>query len=267
MLVLLAMAMVASSCGTGTADSAADVAPSTTAEPTSSTPEEPTDSATPPTTVDATPSTESAPPSTAATTAAPTTDSTTTVAPPTTLATPAPACTRVTDFATAAQQQSWRVTLDGVMGGLSSGQVEFVDNTMVFTGEIVTQGGGFSLLRTGLGFDAFADGTYLIVRARTDGRRYEMVFKDSLEGRRGSLFHEADVPFVDSDDWQEVRVALDGLRTTINGRPVDTEPFDKDRASEMGVILKDGVDGEFRIELDWVDACSEPRDTGVALTG
>ncbi len=265
MLVVLAMAMLASACGTGTADSVAESAPSTTVEPTSSTPEEPVESVTPASTVDAAPSTTAAVPTTAVTTdttAAPAADSTTTPAtttPPTTLATPAPACTRVTDFATAAQQQSWRVTLDGVMGGLSSGQVEFVDDTMVFTGEIVTQGGGFSLLRTGLDFDAFADGSYLQVRARADGRRYEMVFKDSLEGRRGSLFHEADVSFVDSDDWQEVRVELDGLRTTINGRPIDTEPFDKDRASEMGVILKDGVDGEFRIELDWVDVCAEPQ--------
>lgn len=141
------------------------------------------------------------------------------------------------------------------MGGLSSGQVEFGDSTMIFTGEIVTAGGGFSLLRTPLDFDVFVPGSFLIVRARADDRRYEMVFKDGLEGRRRQLFHEAQMPFEQSDDWQEVRVELTDLTITSNGRPVEAEPFDKDAAIEMGIILKDGVDGTFQIELDWVDVC------------
>lgn len=218
-----------------TEDSAEETAPATAA-PTSA-------PATPPTT---------APPET------PTTAVTTTLAPTTTTTTvPGPSCQRVTDFATAAEQQGWAVTLDGVMGGLSSGRVDFDDSVMTFTGEIVTDGGGFSLLRTPLGFDTFVPGTFLLVRARVDGRGYEMVFKDGLEGRRRQLFHEAQMPLVDSGDWQEVAVALSGLPSTSNGRPVDAEPFDKDVATEMGIILKDGVDGAFQIAIDWIDICTE----------
>ena len=142
------------------------------------------------------------------------------------------------------------------MGGRSSGEVAFSDSTMIFTGEIVTQGGGFSLLRTPLFADEFTQGSFLLVRARTDGRTYEMVFKDRIPGRRGQLFHEAAVPLTDSPDWQEVRVELSDLFATSNGRAVNAEPFDKDAVSEMGIILKDGIDGAFAIELDWVDICA-----------
>ena len=184
---------------------------------------------------------------------------TTTTSAPSTTTVQLSLCTRVTDFAEPGEQQSWRVTLDGVMGGLSSGEVAFGVSTMVFTGELVTTGGGFSLLRTPLDFDAFASGSFLVVRARTDGRRYEMVFKDSVDGRRSQLFHEAQVPFDESvsGDWQEVRVELSDLLASANGRPVAADPFDKDAATEMGIILKDGVDGPFQLELDWIDVCAE----------
>ena len=168
----------------------------------------------------------------------------------------APRCRRVTDFVGDAQQQSWAVTLDGVMGGRSSGDVAFSDSTMIFTGELVTQGGGFSLVRTSLFADEFVEGSFLVLRARTDGRTYEMVFKDRLAGRQGQLFHEAAVPLIDSADWQQVRVELSDLFATSNGRAVDVEPFDKDAVSEMGIILKDGIDGDFSIEVDWVDICA-----------
>jgi len=46
-------------------------------------------------------------------------------------------------------QNRWYVQVDGVMGGKSSGEMEFMseNNVMRFTGDIVTQGGGFSSVR------------------------------------------------------------------------------------------------------------------------
>ncbi len=161
-------------------------------------------------------------------------------------------CRRLTDFETEAEQLGWRVTLDGVMGGLSSGDVAFDDSAMIFTGEIVTDGGGFSLLRTPMGGDEFGDASHLVVRLRTDGRGYEMVFKDDGDQR---LFHEAKVPSADSGDWQEVRVELSGLIATANGRLVDAPAFNPATVSETGIILKDGIDGSFELEIDWIDAC------------
>ena len=45
--------------------------------------------------------------------------------------------------------QDWRVQVDGVMGGQSDGSLDFDDdsNIMVFTGDIVLDGGGFSSVR------------------------------------------------------------------------------------------------------------------------
>mmetsp|Transcript_68289 Transcript_68289/g.177356 ORF Transcript_68289/g.177356 Transcript_68289/m.177356 type:complete len:562 (-) Transcript_68289:191-1876(-) len=45
-------------------------------------------------------------------------------------------------------QSRWNVQVDGVMGGKSSGRIEYSNSTMVFSGNINLDGGGFSTART-----------------------------------------------------------------------------------------------------------------------
>ncbi len=36
---------------------------------------------------------------------------------------------------------------------------------------------------------------------------------------------------------------------------MDDLPFDKTLATRMGIMISDGLDGPFRLEVDWIDAC------------
>ena len=64
----------------------------------------------------------------------------------------------VFDFTDAAQVQSWRTVLDGVMGGLSTGRVEMGDDTMIFSGETsLRNNGGFSSMRVSVPERIFSD--------------------------------------------------------------------------------------------------------------
>jgi len=36
---------------------------------------------------------------------------------------------------------------------------------------------------------------------------------------------------------------------------VTAEPFAPDAATQIGIILADGLDGPFAFEIDWIDAC------------
>eukprot|EP00928_Gymnodinium_smaydae_P007819 TRINITY_DN1279_c0_g2_i3.p1 TRINITY_DN1279_c0_g2~~TRINITY_DN1279_c0_g2_i3.p1 ORF type:complete len:756 (+),score=115.66 TRINITY_DN1279_c0_g2_i3:69-2336(+) len=47
--------------------------------------------------------------------------------------------------------QGWYVQVDGVMGGRSSGQVDFTNDSMIFSGNIVVDGGGFASVRKRFG--------------------------------------------------------------------------------------------------------------------
>jgi hypothetical protein len=64
----------------------------------------------------------------------------------------------------------WRVIVDGVMGGLSTGNVAVLENSMVFTGSIsLENNGGFSSLRAPFGKYDLSDYSAVEIRYHTHG--------------------------------------------------------------------------------------------------
>ena len=157
-------------------------------------------------------------------------------------------CVRIADF----DSTNWFIVNDGVMGGRSIGDGYLDDGILTFFGEIVTDGGGFSSLRS-QAIDGLGDATHLRMRLRTDGRAYELLAEDaSSQDRR--VTHYRLIPAT-GGVWEEVDVSLTEMDPRIFGNPVDAAPFDPGSATQIGIILSDGLDGAFQLELDWIDAC------------
>jgi NADH dehydrogenase [ubiquinone] 1 alpha subcomplex assembly factor 1 len=201
----------------------------------------PTTTTAPATTTTA-PATTTAPPTT---TAAPTTVAPTTAAPTTTTSTN---CVRLTDF----QDPAWIIVNDGVMGGRSEAQGVIEDGVLIWTGTIVTTGGGFSSIRGPVDGE-FAGATSLTLRIRNDGRRYELLVDDAFD-ERGRVTHYNPIETI-GGAWQEISVPLTEMEARVFGNPVTADPFAPELATQVGVILADGMDGEFQFEIDWIDAC------------
>lgn len=151
------------------------------------------------------------------------------------------------------EDQPWVIVNDGVMGGRSQGAVTTETSQMQFTGNIVTDGGGFSSVRRLLdgGLDE-SDG--LQVRLRTDERRYEVLLTD-IDSQAYRVTYYAPLK-TEGDGWQVINVSFDDLEARIFGRRVDAPPFQPQNVTTIGIILADGADGEFSLELEWISACS-----------
>ncbi|MEM1053993.1 MAG: CIA30 family protein [Bacteroidota bacterium] len=148
----------------------------------------------------------------------------------------------------------WSVVNDGVMGGRSQGYVDVEDGTLRFTGTIVTQGGGFTSVRTRLLANLSAyDGVEL--RVRGGGRTFEVEVDDGSRFRGRPLSRRA--PFPTTDDWQVVRVPFSELATSVFGQPVRAEALDPSRVRSVGLYILDGQDGPFEMEVDWIQAYRE----------
>lgn len=175
--------------------------------------------------------------------------STTTTAAPATTTTVAsePECMRVIDF----ESTDWFIVNDGVMGGRSDARGGIGESVLTWTGTIVTQGGGFSSIR-GAVDGQLAGATELTMRIRTDGRAYELL-ADDASSNRVTHYNPIDAA---GGDWEVVTVSLSGMEPRIFGNLVTADPFDPDRATQIGVILADGIDGDFAFEIDWIDACA-----------
>jgi NADH dehydrogenase [ubiquinone] 1 alpha subcomplex assembly factor 1 len=203
------------------------------------------------------PSTVAVPPSTtepatAVPEAVDTTPETTLTAPP---EQPSTTCRRLTDFD---DGQGWVVVNDGVMGGRSDGVIGFTGSALQFTGDVVTAGGGFTSVRLQLADDELTDSDSLVLRLRADERSYGLTLEDAAQTGRRSISHGADLIVdgpTDADGWQTVAVSFDELRPSVFGQPLDAPAFDPDQAREVGIIISDGVDGPFALEVDWIDTC------------
>ena len=78
------------------------------------------------------------------------------------------------DFAGSSDIGKWRVVVDGVMGGRSTGQIERQQNSLVFTGETsLENNGGFSSIRAPVPAGSLAGYDSLRVRVKGDGRTWK----------------------------------------------------------------------------------------------
>lgn len=153
------------------------------------------------------------------------------------------------DFSNSDAVAPWQIVNDGVMGGLSQGTRFAEDGHMVFRGVINTNGGGFSSLRRAVTSGGLAGTNGLRLKVRSDGRDYKMSFRTSERWRGRSVAYQVSIPASAPGEWAEVTVPFTTMQTSVFGRAVRAAPFNPADVREMGIILADGVDGGFNLDV------------------
>ena len=155
------------------------------------------------------------------------------------------------DF-TEPETQPWMIVNDTVMGGVSSSSMEMADSVAVFSGTVsLENGGGFVSMRTlvsedlsgfaGLELKVRGDGKVYQLRLRTDRRFDWVAYRSHFETRK--------------DTWTLVRIPFTDFEPTYRGRVLDDHPeLDPVRVRQIGFLLCDAQEGDFRLEVAWVRA-------------
>lgn len=164
-------------------------------------------------------------------------------------------CAMNIDFRTETVSQEWRAVNDGVMGGLSSGGPNFEKGHMTFAGIINTNGGGFSSVRTSAKLGELANTKSLALRVKSDGRAYRVTMRTNATYGWRRISFQAPINTQKIGEWETVEVSYDDLRASIFGRPIRGASFDKSEVVEIGLILSDGQDGPFSLEVESIKAC------------
>lgn len=167
--------------------------------------------------------------------------------------------TTITEFDTeAAKSTPWRITNDGVMGGLSKGEVSYTDaGTMVFKGTLsLENNGGFSTARMDTSADlGSSDGVAL--RVKGDGRTYQMRLATDAKYRSSwEVSFSADIG-TKKGQWTEVRVPFSDFKAGWRGRSLDDVKFDPSKIRRVGILLGDKKPGKFKVEIDWIRPYSD----------
>ncbi|MEM8963234.1 MAG: CIA30 family protein [Acidobacteriota bacterium] len=142
------------------------------------------------------------------------------------------------------------------MGGLSNGGSVLQNGALTFSGVTNTNGGGFSSLRMGLAPGAMAGADRLKVHMKRDTRTYSMTLRTNVTSYGRRIAFRAPLAGARAGEWGDGQLAFDTLKASIWGRPVPGAVFDPSEVVEIGLIIYDGKDGPFEMQLKRIEACS-----------
>ena len=174
----------------------------------------------------------------------------------------------ITEFTSSENENfAWKIVNDGVMGGLSKGNVEHTsDNIMHFWGTLsLDNNGGFSTVRSrGVDFDLSNDlGLLLLVRG--DGRTYEARL-DSTATFRGNPISFLGKFKTTPDRWMQVKIPFASFTGSWRGRQFPKETLDTSAIKRVSVLLADKTPGPFDLRVQWIRTYGKGQGEKQSLT-
>jgi len=163
---------------------------------------------------------------------------------------------RCVDFA--GGSPPWRSIDDVVMGGRSSSGMEIHDGVAVFSGTVsLENNGGFASVRSAPARYDLSDFDGILVRLRGDGKRYAVRIRttDAFD----DVSYQAKIRPPDGE-WREIFLPFSDFQPVFRGRKVRGHPpLDPSQIRAFGLLIADGQQGPFRLEVAWLAARAEDR--------
>ena len=147
---------------------------------------------------------------------------------------------------------TWPHINDGVMGGISSGEMSAADGYATFRGTVSFENnGGFSSVRSQAVVHDLSAFEGLVLRVRGDGKRYGFRLKTDASFDGVSYQFEIHPP---AGEWTEIPAPFTEFIPVYRGRVVrDHPPLDPSRIATFGLLIS-RQEGPFRIDIESVSA-------------
>jgi Complex I intermediate-associated protein 30 (CIA30). len=152
------------------------------------------------------------------------------------------------DFKKDRYSGDWRVVNDGVMGGLSSGRLEIDDDgNGIFYGFVSLDNyGGFTSIRLRKKVK-LNNYNKIVLRVFGDNKLYQLRVKSKSRDR-----HVYVKNFYAENKWQEIEINLKSMRPQFRGRKLNMSNFNNRSIEEIGILVGNKVEEEFRIKIDYL---------------
>ena len=150
------------------------------------------------------------------------------------------------DFADPAALRGWQVRDDGVMGGLSKGNItRDPAGYAVFSGKVsLENSGGFSSMQTN--FDPIEVSQYeqAVIRLKGDGKDYRFIVKAENDARH---YYVAEFPT--TGDWEEIKIPLRTMYPVRRGDRLDLPDYPAETLSQVRLMIANGRAESFQLEI------------------
>ncbi len=157
----------------------------------------------------------------------------------------------ISDFNGGNGEPEWFSVDDSVMGGISKGKTEVKGGTMMFSGDLsLKNDGGFSSIRTAGKYD-FSGKSGFVLRVKGDGRTYKMRIETDARHNGSEIGYQVDFS-TEEGKYIEVKVPFTSFEPGWRGEELNGPPLDLSKVEEIGIVLADGKEGPFALEVDWL---------------
>ena len=141
-----------------------------------------------------------------------------------------------------------RIVNDGVMGGVSQSSLQPDPEGMFFEGVVsLANNGGFASIRFPASFPQQTNSLELVVRG--ESKRYKFILRTE---KAFQVVYESD--FLASVTWQPHRFNAEEFKSSFRGRLVQAPPLSFSDVSEVGILIADQQEGNFRLQIKTLTA-------------
>ena len=127
----------------------------------------------------------------------------------------------------------WHIVNDDVMGGVSKGNISYINNTLVYKGEIsLDNNGGFSSIRKYPKNILVNKNNKIVLTVKGDGKTYYLRVKSNIND-----YYSYTIPFKTTNNWQIITLQLADFYPTFRGRKLNMDNFNKTTIQEIGFLI------------------------------
>jgi hypothetical protein len=151
------------------------------------------------------------------------------------------------NFKTSNTTQGWTVVDDGVMGGLSKGDIKIgKSGNAIYSGNVSTDNnGGFSSLRYQFNLRDVSGYTSVSLRIKGDGKSYQF----RIKSKKGQYYSYVST-FNSSGDWETVIIPFKDFEPRFRGRSLDMANYDGQTMEEVAFLIGNKVKESFELEIE-----------------
>lgn len=146
----------------------------------------------------------------------------------------------------------WFVVVDGVMGGLSTGELAITENSFVLSGEIsLDNNGGFASLRTPYASFNLSDYNTVTIKYRSTGQ--DFAFTLNKYRRFWYPNYKINLP-ITKGEWKEITCTLQEFKRYRLGRELSGHPDidDLSKIIRLGFISNTKAATSYTFEVDFI---------------
>jgi len=151
------------------------------------------------------------------------------------------------DFKHKKSTAGWNVVNDGVMGGLSHGEIAISDaGNGLFIGYVSTENnGGFSSVRHKFKTKQVSKYENVILKVRGDGKSYQFRIKENSAQR-----HSYVTAFETSGKWETIKLPFTSFYPSFRGLDLDIPNFSGQEMEEIAILIGNKKNEAFSLEIE-----------------